>query len=179
MLLRHEADPFLVDRAQLRTAIHYAASFGHAAALRLLLADSTRVDTEQGRMPLRLAKVCDMSGACRCAQLSHQTVDLEQHSLILEEASQVFNLCSSEVPDCSCIPSGRLTCYTLSNCNPALWASADCGTAAQLRGHAVRERPHRAASGGHERHPGLRAGPPGRRCLPHGALLRPCSLTCH
>lgn len=66
VLLRNGADPFLVDKAQLRTALHYSAAFGHADALAMLLSDSTRVVTEDGRVALRLAKIRDMSGVCRC-----------------------------------------------------------------------------------------------------------------
>ena len=65
LLLRAGADPFLVDRAHMRTALHYAAAFGHAAILRVLLADAAMVDTQQGRVMLRVAKVRDMSGVCR------------------------------------------------------------------------------------------------------------------
>ena len=38
-LLGEDADPFLVDRAHLRTALHCAAAYGHAPVLRALLAD--------------------------------------------------------------------------------------------------------------------------------------------
>lgn len=38
-LLSEDADPFLVDRAHLRTALHCAAAYGHAPVLRALLAD--------------------------------------------------------------------------------------------------------------------------------------------
>lgn len=64
LLLRAGADPFLVDKALMRTALHYAAAFGHDATLRLLLADGTRVDTQEGHVALRAAKVRDMSGVC-------------------------------------------------------------------------------------------------------------------
>lgn len=65
ILLHHGADPFLVDRARMRTALHYAAAFGHEPALRALLSDRAHVDTEEGRVALRLAKVRDMTGICR------------------------------------------------------------------------------------------------------------------
>lgn len=66
MLLAEGADPFLVDRRQLRTALHYAAAFGQATVLRVLLSEGTFVDTAAGRVALRNAKVCDMSGICTC-----------------------------------------------------------------------------------------------------------------
>lgn len=66
LLLRAGADPFLVDRARMRTALHYAAAFGHEATLRVMLADAAMVDTQEGRVALRVAKVRDMSGICRC-----------------------------------------------------------------------------------------------------------------
>ena len=64
LLLAEGADPFLMDRRQLRTALHYAAAFGQAAVLRALLSEGTIVDTAAGRVALRNAKVCDMSGVC-------------------------------------------------------------------------------------------------------------------
>jgi len=66
LLLAEGADPFLVDRRQLRTALHYAAAFGQAPVLRTLLSEGTCVDTAVGRVALRDAKVCDMSGTCTC-----------------------------------------------------------------------------------------------------------------
>jgi Ankyrin repeats (many copies) len=42
-LLGEDADPFLVDRAHLRTALHCAAAYGHAPVLRALLADELLV----------------------------------------------------------------------------------------------------------------------------------------
>ena len=39
-LLHEDADPFLVDRAHLRTALHCAAAYGHADVLAVLLEDS-------------------------------------------------------------------------------------------------------------------------------------------
>ena len=66
LLLAEGADPFLVDRRQLRTALHYAAAFGQVATLRALLSEGTLVDTAAGRVALRDAKVCDMSGICTC-----------------------------------------------------------------------------------------------------------------
>lgn len=42
-LLSEDSDPFLVDRAHLRTALHCAAAYGHAPVLRALLADDLLV----------------------------------------------------------------------------------------------------------------------------------------
>ena len=69
LLLAEGADPFLVDRRQLRTALHYAAAFGQASTLRTLLSEGTCIDTAVGRVALRDAKVCDMSGICTCVVL--------------------------------------------------------------------------------------------------------------
>ena len=66
LLLAKGADPFLVDRRHLRTALHYAAAFGQGAVLRTLLGEGTLVDTAAGRVALRDAKVQDMSGICTC-----------------------------------------------------------------------------------------------------------------
>ena len=79
-LLRNGADPFLVDKAQLRTALHYCAAFGQEAALGVLLSDSTRVDTEEGRVALRQAKIRDMSGICRLL-LSTKPLPISPHPI--------------------------------------------------------------------------------------------------
>jgi ankyrin repeat protein len=73
LLLAEGADPFLVDRRQLRTALHYAAAFGQATTLRALLSEGTLVHTAAGRVALRNAKVCDMSGICTCGHGSAET----------------------------------------------------------------------------------------------------------
>ena len=65
-LLESGCDVFAVDRAQRRSAIHYAAANGRAGVLRKLLADSTIVHTEEGMQPLKHVRVHDMSGQCRC-----------------------------------------------------------------------------------------------------------------
>ena len=43
-LLQEDADPFLVDRAHLRTALHCAATYGHAPVLAALLAQKDPQD---------------------------------------------------------------------------------------------------------------------------------------
>lgn len=49
-LLSEDANPFLVDRAHLRTALHCAAAYGHADVMAVLLEDSlvvSRIRYEQ------------------------------------------------------------------------------------------------------------------------------------
>ena len=69
-LLAEDADPFLVDRAHLRTALHSAAAYGHAGVLRVLLRDDLTVSAGGQRLPLRSARVRDMSGICRFCSTS-------------------------------------------------------------------------------------------------------------
>lgn len=64
-LIEQGADPFLQDRAQHRSAIHYAAAKGKAESLRRLLDDNLRIHTEQGFVALKDARVQDVSGNCR------------------------------------------------------------------------------------------------------------------
>lgn len=71
-LLAEDADPFLVDRAHLRTALHSAAAYGHAGVLRVLLRDDLTVSAGGQRLPLRSARVRDMSGICRSCSASTQ-----------------------------------------------------------------------------------------------------------
>ena len=64
-LIEQGADPFVQDRAQHRSAIHYAAAKGKADSLRRLLDDNLRIHTEEGFVALRDARIQDVSGNCR------------------------------------------------------------------------------------------------------------------
>ena len=65
-LLREGADPLAADGANLRTALHYAASGGHVDCLRLLCSETTLVATQQGARPLRNVLVQDLTvQSCR------------------------------------------------------------------------------------------------------------------
>jgi hypothetical protein len=65
-LLNNGAEPFLVDKPQRRSAIHYAANGGQVGVLRALLSDTQLMHTEDGVLPLKNVRVHDMSGQCRC-----------------------------------------------------------------------------------------------------------------
>ena len=56
---------FQVDKAQRRSAIHYAAAAGQASVLRALLSEDRLMHTEEGLQPLKNVRVHDMSGQCR------------------------------------------------------------------------------------------------------------------
>ena len=64
-LIEQGADPFIQDRTYHRSAIHYAAAKGKADALRRLLDDSLRIHTDEGYVPLKAARIQDVSGNCR------------------------------------------------------------------------------------------------------------------
>ncbi|KAL0049662.1 hypothetical protein WJX82_007154 [Trebouxia sp. C0006] len=64
-LIEQGADPFVQDRSQHRSAIHYAAAKGKAEPLKRLLDDSLRIHTEEGLVSLKNARVQDVSGNCR------------------------------------------------------------------------------------------------------------------
>ncbi|KAL3130587.1 hypothetical protein ABBQ38_008392 [Trebouxia sp. C0009 RCD-2024] len=64
-LIEQGADPFIQDKTFHRSAIHYAAARGKADALRRLLDDNLRIHTEEGFVPLKAARVQDVSGTCR------------------------------------------------------------------------------------------------------------------
>lgn len=64
-LIEQGADPFIQDRTFHRSAIHYAAAQGKADALRRLLDDNLRIHTEEGFVPLKAARIQDVSGNCR------------------------------------------------------------------------------------------------------------------
>ena len=64
-LIEQGADPFTQDRAHHRSAIHYAASKGKNTALKLLLSDHMCIHTDEGFLPLKDARIQDVSGNCR------------------------------------------------------------------------------------------------------------------
>ncbi|CAK0737042.1 hypothetical protein CVIRNUC_000845 [Coccomyxa viridis] len=64
-LLGQGADAFAVDKAQRRSAIHYAVMSPQPDVLQMLVSDDAKIHTEDGRMPLRDVRVHDMSGQCR------------------------------------------------------------------------------------------------------------------
>ncbi len=64
-LLEQGADAFAVDKAQRRSAIHYAVLGPQPGVLKMLVSDDAKIHTEDGRMPLRDVRVHDMSGQCR------------------------------------------------------------------------------------------------------------------
>ena len=68
-LLGQGADAFAVDKAQRRSAIHYAVMSPQPDVLQMLVSDDAKIHTEDGRMPLRDVRVHDMSGQCRWAEL--------------------------------------------------------------------------------------------------------------
>jgi Ankyrin repeats (many copies) len=99
-LLQEGADPFVVDRMQRRSVIHYAASFGYVAVLRKLLSDDVMVPTEEGMVALKSVRVHDVSGNCRsglpAAALHHHSVwmmfgavDARRHSMGAAELAQI------------------------------------------------------------------------------------------
>ena len=64
-LVRQGADPFISDRSLKRSALHYAAANGRADALARLLAEDTKIYTEDGYQSLKRARIQDVSGNCR------------------------------------------------------------------------------------------------------------------
>lgn len=64
-LLNSGAEPFLVDKLQRRSAIHYAAAAGQSNVLKALLSDSQLMHTEDGMLALKNVRIHDMSGQCR------------------------------------------------------------------------------------------------------------------
>lgn len=64
-LIEQGADPFVQDKTYHRSAIHYAASKGKVDALRRLLDDNLQIHTEEGYVPLKAARIQDVSGNCR------------------------------------------------------------------------------------------------------------------
>ncbi|CAL5218420.1 g96 [Coccomyxa viridis] len=64
-LLEQGADAFAVDKAQRRSAIHYAVLGPRPDVLRFLVSDDAKIHTEDGIVPLRDVRVHDMSGQCR------------------------------------------------------------------------------------------------------------------
>ena len=64
-LIEQLSDPFTQDRAQQRSAMHYAAAKGKAGALRKLLSDHLCIHTDEGFVPLKSARIQDVSGNCR------------------------------------------------------------------------------------------------------------------
>ena len=64
-LLEQGADAFAVDKAQRRSAIHYAVLGPQPDVLRFLVSDDAKIHTEDGIVPLRDVRVHDMSGQCR------------------------------------------------------------------------------------------------------------------
>ena len=65
-LVGQGADPFISDRSLKRSALHYAAANGRADALARLLAEDTKIYTEDGYQSLKRARIQDVSGNCRC-----------------------------------------------------------------------------------------------------------------
>ena len=64
-LLTSGADPFLVDKIQRRSAIHYAAAAGQASVLKVLLSNEQLMHTEDGMQALKHVRIHDISGQCR------------------------------------------------------------------------------------------------------------------
>lgn len=64
-LIEQGADPFTQDRVQHRSAIHYAAAKGKTGALQKLLSDHLCIHTDEGFVPLKNARIQDVSGNCR------------------------------------------------------------------------------------------------------------------
>ena len=64
-LIEQGADPFVQDKVQHRSAIHYAAAKGRVDSLRRLLDDQLRIHTEEGYISLKNARIQDVSGNCR------------------------------------------------------------------------------------------------------------------
>ena len=64
-LIEQGADPFVQDRLN-RSAIHLAAMKGRTDSLRRLLDDNMRIHTQEGFVPLKMARIEDVSGNCRC-----------------------------------------------------------------------------------------------------------------
>ncbi len=54
-----------MDKAQRRSAIHYAVLGPRPDVLRFLVSDDAKIHTEDGIVPLRDVRVHDMSGQCR------------------------------------------------------------------------------------------------------------------
>lgn len=75
-LLLEDADPFLVDRAHLRTALHCAAAYGHADVMAVLLEDDLVVSY------CLLASFSGCCGAqnvlCRCVPLKFKGADIRR-----------------------------------------------------------------------------------------------------
>ena len=93
-LIEQGADPFIQDRGQHRSAIHYAAAKGKAGALRKLLSDHLCIHTDEGFVPLKSARIQDVSGNCRytycsmtaplrCAAFAHMGTEYYNESAFL------------------------------------------------------------------------------------------------
>ena len=67
-LIEQGADPFVQDKTYQRSAIHYAAARGKVDALRRLVDDNLCIHTEDGFVPLKSARIQDVSGNCRYCQ---------------------------------------------------------------------------------------------------------------
>lgn len=55
-----------MDRAQRRSAIHFAVMGPQPDVLKMLVSDEAKIHTEDGSMALRDVRIHDMSGQCRC-----------------------------------------------------------------------------------------------------------------
>lgn len=64
-LIEQGANPFVQDKTFHRSAIHYAAAKGKIDVLRRLMDDNLQVHTEEGYVPLKAARIQDVSGHCR------------------------------------------------------------------------------------------------------------------
>lgn len=88
-LLLEDADPFLVDRAHLRTALHCAAAYGHADVMAVLLEDDLVVSY------CLLASFSGCCGAqnvlCRCVPLKFRR--RRYQAVLLEDGLVVGGLC--------------------------------------------------------------------------------------
>ncbi len=67
-LLLEDADPFLVDRAHLRTALHCAAAYGHADVMAVLLEDDLVVN---------YCLLASVSGCCGAQSVLRRCVPLK------------------------------------------------------------------------------------------------------
>lgn len=68
-LIEQGADPFVQDKTFHRSAIHYAAARGKIDVLRRLMDDNLQIHTEEGFVPLKAARIQDVSGHCRYCQV--------------------------------------------------------------------------------------------------------------
>ena len=94
-LIEQGADPFVQDRSHNRSAIHYAAAKGKSGSLKRLLSEHMCIHTDEGFVPLKDARIQDVSGNCRYAC---PTIGLHLSAPLVVYTCQRCTNLSSHVP---------------------------------------------------------------------------------